>query len=205
MQELTLHTERHTLIDVTQLVRDAVGQEAGTPCLRASAHDGGPDDQRARRPVRGPRLRDGGEDRPRRGRLAAPRGRRGERAFRIRRASLMGPRVLVPLRDDGELALGTWQGIFFCEFDGPRTRCSVNGAGRARWFGRVSAVPRSLVWATHIDVLGVDGVVKRATTISSLAHRAVRVSTGATCSCSTLRRGLVPASGGRASSPTRST
>ena len=34
----------------------------------------------------------------------------------------MGPQVLVPLRDDGELALGTWQGIFFCEFDGPRTR-----------------------------------------------------------------------------------
>ena len=37
------------------------------------------------------------------------------------RASLMGPQVLVPLRD-GELALGTWQGIFLCEFDGPRTR-----------------------------------------------------------------------------------
>jgi secondary thiamine-phosphate synthase enzyme len=38
------------------------------------------------------------------------------------RASLMGPQVLIPLRDDGELALGTWQGIFFCELDGPRTR-----------------------------------------------------------------------------------
>jgi secondary thiamine-phosphate synthase enzyme len=37
------------------------------------------------------------------------------------RASLMGPQVLVPL-DGGRLALGTWQGIFFCEFDGPRTR-----------------------------------------------------------------------------------
>ncbi len=24
--------------------------------------------------------------------------------------------------EDGELQLGTWQGIFFCEFDGPRTR-----------------------------------------------------------------------------------
>ena len=23
---------------------------------------------------------------------------------------------------DGKLVLGTWQGIFFCEFDGPRTR-----------------------------------------------------------------------------------
>ena len=38
------------------------------------------------------------------------------------RAAFMGPSVLVPLRDDGELALGTWQGIFFCEFDGPRER-----------------------------------------------------------------------------------
>ena len=37
------------------------------------------------------------------------------------RAALMGPQVLVPLRD-GALALGTWQGIFFCELDGPRER-----------------------------------------------------------------------------------
>jgi secondary thiamine-phosphate synthase enzyme len=37
------------------------------------------------------------------------------------RSALMGPQVLVPL-DDGRLALGTWQGIFFCEFDGPRSR-----------------------------------------------------------------------------------
>jgi secondary thiamine-phosphate synthase enzyme len=37
------------------------------------------------------------------------------------RASLMSPHVLVPL-SGGKLALGTWQGIFFCEFDGPRER-----------------------------------------------------------------------------------
>jgi secondary thiamine-phosphate synthase enzyme len=37
------------------------------------------------------------------------------------RASLMGPQVLVPLRE-GRLALGTWQGIFLCELDGPRER-----------------------------------------------------------------------------------
>ena len=37
------------------------------------------------------------------------------------RAALMSPQVLVPLRD-GRLALGTWQGIFFCECDGPRRR-----------------------------------------------------------------------------------
>ena len=38
------------------------------------------------------------------------------------RAALMGPSVAIPLRDDGTLALGTWQGIFLCEFDGPRER-----------------------------------------------------------------------------------
>ena len=38
------------------------------------------------------------------------------------RAAFMGPSVLVPLADDGAMALGTWQGIFFCEFDGPRQR-----------------------------------------------------------------------------------
>jgi len=37
------------------------------------------------------------------------------------RGSLIGPQVLVPLRE-GSLALGTYQGIFFCEFDGPRRR-----------------------------------------------------------------------------------
>jgi secondary thiamine-phosphate synthase enzyme len=37
------------------------------------------------------------------------------------RAALTATSVVIPLRD-GELALGTWQGIFFCEFDGPRTR-----------------------------------------------------------------------------------
>jgi secondary thiamine-phosphate synthase enzyme len=37
------------------------------------------------------------------------------------RAALMGPQVVVPL-EDGRLALGTWQGIFFCELDGPRRR-----------------------------------------------------------------------------------
>jgi secondary thiamine-phosphate synthase enzyme len=37
------------------------------------------------------------------------------------RASLVSPQVLVPL-DGGDLALGRYQGIFFCEFDGPRRR-----------------------------------------------------------------------------------
>ena len=37
------------------------------------------------------------------------------------RAAFMGSNTLVPVKD-GRLALGTWQGIFLCEFDGPRNR-----------------------------------------------------------------------------------
>ncbi len=37
------------------------------------------------------------------------------------KASLMGFSLMVPVID-GHLALGTWQGIYFCEFDGPRNR-----------------------------------------------------------------------------------
>jgi len=37
------------------------------------------------------------------------------------KASLVGFTVNVPVID-GRLALGTWQGIYFCEFDGPRHR-----------------------------------------------------------------------------------
>jgi secondary thiamine-phosphate synthase enzyme len=37
------------------------------------------------------------------------------------KASLMGSSVLVRV-ESGRPVLGTWQGIFFCEFDGPRTR-----------------------------------------------------------------------------------
>jgi len=37
------------------------------------------------------------------------------------KASLIGPLKAVFI-EDGRLQLGTWQGIFFCEFDGPRNR-----------------------------------------------------------------------------------
>jgi len=35
------------------------------------------------------------------------------------KSTICGPRIVVPVRD-GQLYLGEWQGIFFCEFDGPR-------------------------------------------------------------------------------------
>ena len=34
---------------------------------------------------------------------------------------LTGSSVMVPV-EDGALRLGTWQGIYFCEYDGPRQR-----------------------------------------------------------------------------------
>lgn len=37
------------------------------------------------------------------------------------KASLMGAQLTV-LVSNGRLLLGTWQGIYLCEFDGPRTR-----------------------------------------------------------------------------------
>lgn len=37
------------------------------------------------------------------------------------KATLVGPSEVLVVRD-GRLSLGTWQGVFFCEFDGPRTR-----------------------------------------------------------------------------------
>ena len=44
----------------------------------------------------------------------------GNSAAHIQTA-LVGVSTWVPIRR-GKLALGTWQGVFLCEFDGPRTR-----------------------------------------------------------------------------------
>jgi secondary thiamine-phosphate synthase enzyme len=37
------------------------------------------------------------------------------------KTGLIGPGCAAPVRD-GKLALGTWQAVFLCEWDGPRTR-----------------------------------------------------------------------------------
>jgi secondary thiamine-phosphate synthase enzyme len=46
--------------------------------------------------------------------------REGNAAAHIK-ASLVGSAQTI-LVEGGRLALGTWQGVFFCEFDGPRRR-----------------------------------------------------------------------------------
>jgi secondary thiamine-phosphate synthase enzyme len=46
--------------------------------------------------------------------------REGNSAAHIK-STVIGPSQTL-LIESGRLALGTWQGLFFCEFDGPRTR-----------------------------------------------------------------------------------
>ena len=124
MQEIQVTTERKTqLLDITAQVRDAVGADAGgsavlvyVPHTTAGLTINEKID---------PDLLDDFE-------MALAKiaddgwpwkhvDADGPNAPSHMRASLLGPQVLVPLRD-GEPALGTYQGIFFCEFDGPRSR-----------------------------------------------------------------------------------
>ncbi len=125
MQEISLRTERKTqFVDITARVQDALGEtngaaaalvyvphttagvtinEGADPAVAAdleSALQHVVDDEWDWKHVEDPD---------------------GPNAPSHVRASLMSPQILVPL-DGGRLALGTWQGIFFCEFDGPRER-----------------------------------------------------------------------------------
>jgi secondary thiamine-phosphate synthase enzyme len=123
VRELTVTTDRHTqLLDITRRVRDAVRGESGSAVLVYVPHTTAGvtinehadpmvarDFEMALQQI----VREGwGWQHIEEGEENAP---------SHPRASLMGPQVLIPLRE-GELALGTWQGVFFCEFDGPRTR-----------------------------------------------------------------------------------
>jgi secondary thiamine-phosphate synthase enzyme len=124
VQQLTVSTERHSqLIDITKLVREAAKGQTGSAVLVYVPHTTAgltinehADPLVARDfemaleqiapEVWGWQHIEEGE----------------ENAPSHIRAALMGPQVVIPLTDEGELALGTWQGIFFCELDGPRTR-----------------------------------------------------------------------------------
>jgi len=125
VHELTLRTERKTqLIEITDLVRDALGDSNGaSAALVYVPHTtaGVAINERI-----DPALVDDLEN-------AFTKvvsdewewkhsDADGPNAPSHARASLASsPQVLVPLRD-GRLGLGTYQGIFFCEFDGPRDR-----------------------------------------------------------------------------------
>ena len=123
MRELTLKTERHTqVLDITSQVRDAVDGQSGSAVLVYVPHT-----------TAGLTINEHADPMVARDfemalERIAPESwewkhieEGEENAPSHVRASLMGPQVLVPLRE-GKPALGTWQGIFFCELDGPRTR-----------------------------------------------------------------------------------
>ncbi len=124
MHEITLRTERRTqLIDITQQVQDALGDTNGAAAALvyvphttagvtineridpALVHDFEGAFEKIVNDEWGWRHSDAD----------------GPNAPSHVRASLASPQVLVPLRE-GRLGLGTYQGILFCEFDGPRER-----------------------------------------------------------------------------------
>jgi secondary thiamine-phosphate synthase enzyme len=121
VQEIRLTTERHTqLVDITERVREAAGEGAAvlvyvphtTAAVTINEHLDPAlleDVERAMNRVVGDGWEWQHDDVD------------GPNAPSHMRASLLGTQVLVPL-DRGALALGTYQGIFFCEFDGPRER-----------------------------------------------------------------------------------
>ena len=124
MRTLTVRTERRSqLVDVTRDVRDAVAGEQGSAVLVFVPHTtaGVTINEHADPAVA--RDHEAALERIVEDRWPWQHHEPGEENAPTHvRASLMGPSVLVPLRDDGSLALGTWQGIFLCEFDGPRQR-----------------------------------------------------------------------------------
>jgi secondary thiamine-phosphate synthase enzyme len=124
VQQLTVRTERHTqVVDITAQVRSLVNGSAGSAVLVYVPHT-----------TAGVTINENADPNVARDfemalERIAPEGwgwrhieEGEENAPSHVRASLMGPQVLIPLSDGGELALGTWQGVFFCELDGPRTR-----------------------------------------------------------------------------------
>ena len=123
MTTLTVKTERQSqLVDITRQVRDAVAGESGSAVLVYVPHT-----------TAGVTINEHADPMVARDfEMALERivpeawgwqhlEEGEENAPTHIRASLMSPHVLVPLAG-GKLALGTWQGIFFCEFDGPRER-----------------------------------------------------------------------------------
>ena len=125
MQEISLRTDRRTqLVDITRLVQDALADADGAraalvyvPHTTAGVTINEGADPAVAQDLEAALERvvdDGWEWKH----VEDP---DGPNAPSHIRASLMSPQILVPL-DGGRLALGRWQGIFFCEFDGPRER-----------------------------------------------------------------------------------
>ena len=125
MREIRLHTDRRTqLVDITALVREALSDANGAaaalvyvPHTTAGVTINEHADPAVARDLESAMeqvVHDDWEWKH----VEDP---DGPNAPSHVRSSLVNTQVLVPL-EDGKLALGRWQGIFFCEFDGPRDR-----------------------------------------------------------------------------------
>src|ERR671930_305015 len=125
MQQITVRTERRTqLVDITNSVQEALGETNGAaaalvyvPHTTAGVTINEHSDPAVARDLEAA-LQNVVDDSWEWKHVEDP---DGPNAPSHVRASLMSPQILVPLQE-GRLALGTWQGIFFCEFDGPRER-----------------------------------------------------------------------------------
>lgn len=124
MHEIRITSERHTqLIDVTDRVREAVEGQSGAAALVYVPHTtAGITINEKIDPILVEDLENGFEKV-----VGDDWGWRhddkdGPNGASHGRASVAGAQVIVPLRDDGTLALGTYQAIFLCEFDGPKPR-----------------------------------------------------------------------------------
>jgi secondary thiamine-phosphate synthase enzyme len=125
MEKITVRTERRTqLLDITSSVQDALGETNGAaaalvyvPHTTAGVTINEHSDPAVARDLESAleKVVDDGWDWKH---IEDP---DGPNAPSHIRASLMSPQILVPLQE-GRLALGTYQGIFFCEVDGPRER-----------------------------------------------------------------------------------
>jgi secondary thiamine-phosphate synthase enzyme len=125
MREISLKTERHTqLVDITERVREALGEVNGAaaalvyvPHTTAGVTINEGADPTVAEDLENAleKMVDDGWDWRHLEDVDGP------NAPSHVRSSLVNTQVLVPL-ENGKLALGRWQGIFFCEFDGPRER-----------------------------------------------------------------------------------
>jgi secondary thiamine-phosphate synthase enzyme len=123
VRTLSLRTERHSqLVDITRDVEAAVAGEPGSAVLVYVPHTtAGVTINERIDPELLTDLEDGLERIVDDGAPWRHDDKDGPNAPSHMRATLVGPQIVIPLGESG-LALGTYQGIFFCEFDGPRDR-----------------------------------------------------------------------------------
>ena len=125
MNEISVRTERRTqLIDITQQVKDALGSVNGSAAalVYVPHTTAGVTINEGADPLVGEDIESAMEQVVHEDwQWKHTEDPDGPNAPSHVRATLSGSQVLIPLRE-GKLALGTYQGIYFCEYDGPRDR-----------------------------------------------------------------------------------